>query len=314
MKRKPPTLSGILLVDKPAGWTSHDVVAKCRRLLGERRIGHTGTLDPAATGLLVLCAGTATRLVEEMTTHTKRYSGVITLGVATDTDDATGSVIQQHDVPEFGDETLRQIEMQFSGDLEQTPPAFSAVQSGGVRAYAAARAGRPLVLAARQVTVHELQLRRSGTDTISLSVYCGPGTYIRSLARDIGLVLGCGGHLSSLRRESVGGFGVAEAWTLPELEALSAEGSASEALLPMDEGLSSMRAAILSAEHVADLGHGRGVRVGTAAAPAEEARIRVYGVDGELAGLGRIGADGELRPYKVLARKIDSRESEPIMG
>ena len=314
MKRKPPTLSGILLVDKPVGWTSHDVVARCRRLLGERRIGHTGTLDPAATGLLVLCVGKATRFVEEMTAHTKRYTGVITLGVVTDSDDATGAVVQRHEVPDFERETLRQLERQFSGELDQVPPAYSAIQSGGERAYAAARAGRPLALATRRVVVHELRLARLGPDTVSVSVHCGPGTYIRSLARDIGVVLGCGGHLSALRRDSVGRFAVTEAWTLQELEALSTEGSAAKALLPMDDGLTALGAAILSAEHVDDLGHGRGIMIGTAVPAGEQAPIRVYDVDGELIALGKIWPGGELRPYKVLAREIDSRESEPIMG
>ncbi|MGD9932439.1 MAG: tRNA pseudouridine(55) synthase TruB [Dehalococcoidia bacterium] len=314
MKRKPPRLNGILLMDKPAGWTSHDVVAKCRRLLGERRIGHTGTLDPAATGLLVLCVGKATRIVEEMTAHTKRYTGAITLGVATDSDDATGTVVERHEVPDIGPDVLHQLEIQFSGELDQTPPAYSAIQSGGERAYAAARAGRPLVLAARRVTVHDLHLVRLGPASLSVSVHCGPGTYIRSLARDIGTVLGCGAHLSSLRRESVGAFGVVEAWTLQELEALSAEGSAEQALLPMDEGLKALDAAILSAEHIDDLGHGRGVMIGTVIHPDDHAPIRVYGVNGELVALGKIRPDGELRPYKVIALEIDSRVSEPIMG
>lgn len=312
MKRRQPILNGILLVDKPAGWTSHDVVAKCRRLLGERRIGHTGTLDPAATGLLVLCVGQATRLVEEMTAHGKRYCGEITLGAVTDTDDATGRVIEVQPVPDVSDAMLRQLEAQFSGELEQVPPAFSAIQLGGQRAYAAARAGQPLTLPTRRVAVDELRLSRTVSGTLTAEVRCGPGTYIRSLARDIGVAIGCGGHLSALRRERVGELEVCMAWSIDELEQLSGIGAAGEALLPLDEGLSTMDAAILSAVHAEDWQHGRSV-----AAPAATeavARVRVYGEDGVLIGLGRTHGDGQLRPSKVLAPAIDRRGSEPIMG
>lgn len=302
MKRKEPVLNGILLVDKPAGWTSHDVVARCRRLLGERRIGHTGTLDPAATGLLVLCVGHATRLVEEMTAHTKRYSGEIRLGVATDSDDATGKVIDERPVPEFGDEVLRELEMQFSGEIEQTPPAFSAIQSGGQRAYAAARAGTPLKLAPRLVAVHELRLWPTGPSTLALSVHCGPGTYIRSLARDIGVTLGCGGHLSSLRRDSVGSFGVADGWQLAEIEALAGRGMAGGVLLPIDEGLTAMSAAILSGDHVEDVLHGIRVQLQVPDVGAGRTPVRVYSDEGALVAVGALEPDGVLRPKKVLAR------------
>ncbi|MCA9830556.1 MAG: tRNA pseudouridine(55) synthase TruB [Dehalococcoidia bacterium] len=302
MKRKEPVLNGILLVDKPAGWTSHDVVARCRRFLGERRIGHTGTLDPAATGLLVLCVGHATRLVEEMTAHSKRYIGEIRLGVATDSDDATGTVINERPVPEFGDEVLRKLERQFSGVIEQTPPAFSAIQSGGRRAYAAARAGTPLELAARRVTVHELHLRLTGPSALSVSVHCGPGTYIRSLARDIGAALGCGGHLSSLRRESVGSFAVADGWQLAEIEAVAARRMASDILLPIDEGLTAMNAAILSGDHIEDVLHGRRVQLRVPDGRGERTPVRVYGDEGALVAVGALEPDGVLRPKKVLAR------------
>ncbi|MEO9256647.1 MAG: tRNA pseudouridine(55) synthase TruB, partial [Tepidiformaceae bacterium] len=149
-------LHGILLVDKPQGWTSHDVVAKTRGLTHERKIGHTGTLDPMATGLLVLCLGDATRLVEYMAGHDKRYEGEITLGVTTDTDDAEGTPIATCSVPELSEPTLSSLASQFSGALSQRPPAYSAVKIGGKRAYAVARGGGVVTIPARPVMVHSL--------------------------------------------------------------------------------------------------------------------------------------------------------------
>ena len=156
--RAASALDGIVVIDKPTGWTSHDVVAKTRGITRQRRIGHTGTLDPMATGVLVLCLGQATRLVEYMTAHDKRYVGEIVLGVTTDTDDADGEVISRTPVPDVGPLTLGDLERQFSGRLLQRPPNYSAIKVGGKRAYSLARAGETQELATRPVTVHELRL------------------------------------------------------------------------------------------------------------------------------------------------------------
>ena len=179
-------LHGILLIDKERGWTSHDVVARTRGITHQRKIGHTGTLDPMATGLLVLCLGDATRLIEYMTIHDKRYEGEITLGAATDTDDADGSVISTAAVPRLTADDLTGIASRFVGEHMQRPPAYSAISVGGRRAYAVARGGGTPELAERAVVVHDLELSHLQPNRLSIRLHCGSGTYVRSIARDIG--------------------------------------------------------------------------------------------------------------------------------
>ena len=307
---RPPSrrgdLDGILLVDKPKGWTSHDIVAKLRGVTGQRRSGHTGTLDPMATGLLVLCLGRATRLVEYMTVHDKRYTGEITLGAATTTDDAEGEVIATGTPPPLDGQALAEIAAQFTGSIQQRPPAFSAIKSGGRRAYAIARAGGDPALKERQVAVHALTLRLTAPDRLSLELHCGPGTYVRSLARDIGELLGCGAHLSSLRRITVGRFAITEAWTVDELTALADPASA---LLPADDGLLEIPAALLDDGKAARLAAGGAIA--TAAAGASREVLRVYSRSGQFVGTAHLHADGELRPGKVLAPQAVMSQAEP---
>lgn len=298
---------GILLIDKPAGWTSHDVVAKARRLCRQRRIGHTGTLDPMATGLLVLCLGRATRLVEYITAHDKRYEGVIVLGTATDTDDAEGAVIGQRPVPPVDDVTLRALETRFTGQQLQQPPAYSAVKVAGKRAYSVARAGGEVTLAARPIVVHSLELRDLGSGRLAVRVHCGPGTYIRSLARDIGAALGCGAHLAALRRTASGAFSIADAFSLEEVENITARGRLDDALLPADEGLVGMPAALLAAEDSVRFTTGREVLCAAEAAPC----VRVFGEAGTFVGVGEVGSEGILRPVKVLQSGAGGLMSEP---
>lgn len=289
---------GLLLIDKPAGWTSHDAVAWARRLCNQRRIGHCGTLDPAATGLLVLCLGRATRLVEYLTGHDKRYEGLVRLGITTDSDDAAGEMLASSAVPPIGDDTLRKLEAAFSGPQSQRPPAHSAIQVGGVRAYTAARRGVVLDLPPRPVVIHELRLRLVEPGVLAVEAFCGPGTYIRSLARDIGERLGCGAHLASLRRLSSGPFDVSDSVTLEDLERVSAHGELRELLLPADEGLLRWPAALLEGVSRRSLLTGGSVTVipGTPDSPL----VRAYDADGSFLAVTRI-VDGTLRPIKVLA-------------
>ena len=298
-KRSDSPLHGILPVDKPAGWSSHDVVAKVRRLSGQRRIGHTGTLDPAATGLLVLCLGQATRLVEYVTAHDKRYTGEITLGVRTATDDAEGDVVERRPVPELGPERIEQLARQFTGPLQQRPPSFSAVSVGGKRAYAVARRGGELELPARAVVVHHLQLQERAPGVLAIDVHCGPGTYIRSIARDIGEALGCGAHLTALRRTHAGPFDPGGAYTLGEIETAAAAGQVGDLLLPADEGIAEMEAAILAPPGVAELRFGRGYQAASAG-PAGDSVARIYSADGGFHGVASVSSSGLIRPLKVL--------------
>lgn len=287
---------GILLVDKPQGWTSHDVVARVRGLAGQRQIGHTGTLDPLATGLLVLCLGRATRLVEYMAGHDKAYEGTIRLGVATTTDDAEGETVQTAQVPPLTPEVLSSLEASFTGRIDQIPPAFSAVKIGGQRAYAVARKGGVPAMAPRPVTIHRLRLDVADPDTLSVSVECGSGTFVRSLARDIGRDLGSAAHLASLRRTRVGPFDIRGAWTLDQLRVLAAAGQLRDAAVPPDEGVTELAAAILQPSRAAQVAHGERVQV---AAEGPLTLARVYDSGGEFVAVGRIGDDRRLQPLKV---------------
>ncbi|MBE0608598.1 MAG: tRNA pseudouridine(55) synthase TruB [Dehalococcoidia bacterium] len=298
-KRPESPLHGLILIDKPAGWTSHDVVAKARRITGQRRIGHTGTLDPMATGLLVLCLGQATRLVEYLTGHDKRYTGEIVLGRTTTTDDAEGETIEERPVPAVTAVELREMERRFTGPLFQLPPAFSAIKVAGKRAYAVARAGETPRLEPRPVAVHTLSLSAVSPGHLAIELHCGPGTYVRSLARDIGAALGCGGHLGSLRRHTAGPFRVEAATTLEGLEAAAERGAFEELLVPSDEGMRDHEAAILAADGCRRFAHGLMHRSAfRTEAPAEA--VRIYATSGEFLGVGSVSSLGEIRPVKVL--------------
>jgi tRNA pseudouridine 55 synthase len=214
--------SGLILVDKPAGWTSHDVVARVRRLAGTRRVGHAGTLDPMATGVLVVGVERATKLLGLLTLRDKAYQATMRLGQSTVTDDAAGEVVGGANADHLTEAVVRAGLAALTGDIEQVPSAVSAVKVAGRRAYARVRAGERVALAPRQVTVSRLdllELRRPGTGLLDadVSVECASGTYVRALARDLGTALGVGGHLIALRRTRVGPFTVADCHTLEEL-------------------------------------------------------------------------------------------------
>ncbi|MEU9022130.1 tRNA pseudouridine(55) synthase TruB [Actinomadura sp. NPDC048394] len=213
--------SGLVIVDKPADWTSHDVVGKMRRLAKTRRVGHAGTLDPMATGVLVLGVGKATRLLGHLALTEKGYDATIRLGESTNTDDAEGEITATVSAASVADEALHAGIAALTGPIEQVPPQVSAIKVNGQRAYKMARKGEEVELAARPVTVHEfrvLDVRRHGeVIDVDASVACSSGTYIRALARDLGAALGCGGHLTALRRTRVGPYDLAMARTLDQL-------------------------------------------------------------------------------------------------
>ena len=209
-------VEGLLLVDKPAGMTSHDVVQRVRRIYGERSIGHLGTLDPFATGLLVLLLGRATRLATFIETEPKVYEAVISFGEETDTDDATGTVIRTAASP--SESAVRSAVRTLTGKISQVPPAYSAKSVDGTRAYDAARRGEPLDLPATEVTVHEWRIDKFGDDALTANITCSGGTYIRALARDLGRLTSSAAHLRALRRTHVGRFNVTDAPTLDVLE------------------------------------------------------------------------------------------------
>ena len=287
---------GVVNLDKPVGPTSHDMVGMLRRLTGTRRIGHAGTLDPLASGVLPILVGPATRFSAELTGGRKRYDAVIRLGARSATDDAEGP-IEPANAPLPDEEAVRDALETFVGTFDQRPPAFSARKAGGRVAHRAARAGHPIDLPARAVVIDSLDLlsydRHADDVDVRVDLRCGPGTYVRSLARDLGDVLGCGGYLAALRRTEAAGLSVADAVTPERLEALAGEGRLSDALLPVGSLLPLPRIALDRSGADAFV-HGSPQPF---TAPAE-GRAAVF--EGErLLGIGVIG-DGVLRPEKVL--------------
>ena len=217
-----PVEGGLVVVDKPAGWTSHDVVARVRRLAGTRRVGHAGTLDPMATGVLVLGVGRATRLLGYLTAHDKAYDATIRLGQSTVTDDAEGQLVGGRSASRVDDAAVRTAVHALVGDIEQVPSAVSAVKVDGRRSYARVRSGEQVELSARRIRIDQFDVRESrrpDPDLIDLdvTVVCSSGTYVRALARDLGTALGVGGHLTALRRTRSGSIDLSAARTLDQL-------------------------------------------------------------------------------------------------
>jgi len=271
--------SGLLLVDKPDGVTSAGVVARVRRVLGGVRAGHAGTLDPFATGLLPLCLGEGTKLATYLTDADKTYEGVIRLGIVTDTDDITGTVLQTLPVGRLAESALAALRADLSGVIDQVPPVYSAIKRGGRPMYELARRGEEVELEARPVTIHRLQLNFEGTDRLRVSIDCSKGFYVRALARDIGARLGCGATLESLRRCRVGAFRVEDALPLGGvMDDPQGAGRARAKMIPMLEAIGHLRKVSVGADDAADLRLGRQqvlVRFGTAETAGERVRIAV---------------------------------------
>lgn len=237
MKNKTP-FSGILLVDKPAGMTSHDVVGRIRRLYNTREVGHTGTLDPMATGLLVVLVGRAVKASDMIVSNAKRYVAGLTLGITTDTEDMSGTVLTESDrIPDEG-AVLTVIEG-FLGESEQVPPMYSALKVGGKKLVDLAREGKVIERAARPITVYDMTAERIDERRYTLTVHCSKGTYIRTLCADIGAKLGCGGAMHALRRIESGSFTLGEAYTLEALEAMD-EAARLSLLRPVEEVFSDL--------------------------------------------------------------------------
>ena len=250
-------MNGILLVDKPAGWTSHDVVAKLRGILRERRIGHSGTLDPMATGLLVVFVGKATKAVEFAEADRKRYIAGLRLGLVTDTQDTTGAALAEREASVSGGQ-LEEALASFRGEISQVPPMYSAVKVGGERLYKIARRGGEVERKARAVTIYKLEcLGRDAGGDVLLDVECSKGTYVRTLCSDIGEKLGCGACMSSLRRVAAGAFSVDEAHTIEQIAGLAESGDAAGALLPVEAMFAQRDEFVLDARRERDCRCGR---------------------------------------------------------
>ncbi len=286
--------SGLVIVDKPSGWTSHDVVARIRRLAGTRRVGHAGTLDPMATGVLVVGIEKATRLLGHLALTEKEYLATIRLGQATDTGDAEGTVVSASSAGELTLAPVRAAAASLTGEIQQVPPAASAVKVGGKRAYRLAREGRPPVLDARAVTVHEFTIsdpRPAGPDggllDVTAAVRCSSGTYVRALARDLGESLGVGGHLAMLRRTRVGPYRLGDARTMEEL-------AADLRVMPLAEAATAaFPVRSLTEAETRGLSHGASLNAAGSAGP-----VAALAPDGTLVALVE-ERDGRARPLAV---------------
>jgi tRNA pseudouridine55 synthase len=287
METRTTDVTGLALVDKPAGMTSHDVVAVVRRATGAKRAGHGGTLDPFATGLLVVLLGRATRLIPLMQSEPKVYDATIRLGEETDTDDSSGVVVRRADPPD--ESAVSRAVERLTGIVEQLPPAYSAKSVDGVRAYAAARRGAPLDLAPVSVVVHEWRIGARVENDLHARITCGGGTYVRALARDLGRATGSAAHLTALRRLRSGAFSVDHAWTLDDF------GDGEAAVRPPLDAVSHLPIQRLTEAELGRVSHGNPVPART-----DGPLVSLLDDSGALVAVAE-RHDDELRPKTVLA-------------
>jgi tRNA pseudouridine55 synthase len=290
-------VDGVLLLDKPIGLTSNDALQKARRLFSAAKGGHTGTLDPLATGLLPLCFGEATKFSADLLDADKTYEAELKLGVTTDSGDAEGQIIASVAV-DVEKEAIFKVLPQFIGAIQQVPPMHSALKRNGRPLYELARKGIEVEREPRAVTIHAIDLLAFSGDRVTLRVSCSKGTYIRVLAADIGAVLGCGAHLVGLRRTVVGDLDLARSVTLAELESLDEAGRAGH-LQPVDALLHSLPLVNLEGEAAERFRHGNPVDLADGLADGLAGKIRVY-ADGRLIGVGEPGSDGRLWPKRLV--------------
>lgn len=284
-------IDGILPIDKPAGWTSHDVVARVRRVAGQRQVGHAGTLDPLATGVLVLVLGSATRLSSYLTHTEKVYCAEVVLGATTVTDDAEAPLEHYQDAAHLVETDITEALARLVGQIDQVPPAYAAIKRGGRKLYELARQGIDVEPVPRRVTIDTIDLLAWHPPRLRLRIRCASGTYIRALARDIGTSLGVGGYLHALRRVASGSFNTLDAVTLPRLRDVA---SVAAAAYPLDRAILDLPAATLDPDETRRIRNGQAVTLGVAGSGT----IRLYGTAGKLIALGECRGT-TVRPIRV---------------
>jgi tRNA pseudouridine55 synthase len=290
-------VDGVLLLDKPLGLSSNDALVRAKRLFNAKKAGHTGTLDPLATGLLPLCFGEATKFSQDLLEADKTYESTLKLGERTATGDAEGEVVESRPV-ECDEPAVSAVLARFRGEILQVPPMYSALKRDGKPLYEYARAGETLEREARAVTIHSLEMTDCALPYVTIRVTCSKGTYVRTLGEDIGEALGCGAHLTMLRRTGVGALTLAGAVTLEQIDAAVAE--ARDALLaPVDALLGSFEAITLGEDQTRRFLHGQRLRIADRAA-GEAVRVRIYSPDAQLLGTAQL-QDGVLSPERLIA-------------
>ncbi len=292
-------VNGLLLLDKPAGMSSNEALQQVKRLFNAQKAGHTGSLDPLATGMLPICLGEATKISGFLLDADKRYRMTCKLGIKTATGDAEGEILQQRPVPRLDPDQLESALVGFRGEIQQIPPMYSALKHQGERLYKLARQGQEVERAPRTVMIHELTVLRQGDDEIDLEVACSKGTYVRALAEDLGEALGCGAHVSALRRLAVGPYRDPEAMiTLEELRHLGEDGYAAldHRLLAVESALYDWPQLRLSADSAFYLRQGQAVLVPKA---PTSGLVRLYDQHEQFLGVGEIQDDGKVAPRRL---------------
>lgn len=299
-KRRGRRIDGILLLDKPAGAGSNQALQQVKRLYQAQKAGHTGSLDELATGLLPICLGEATKISGYLLDADKYYRATCRLGISTTTGDAEGEVVSERPVPELDRERIEAALSRFRGEISQVPPMHSALKHQGTRLYELARQGIEVERKPRTVTIHSMELIDSGTDWLEIDVHCSKGTYIRTLAEDIGEALGCGAHISALRRLGAGPFSAEQMVTMEQLEAALAEGglpAIDAMLMPVDSALAASPAIELTSTLAYYLCQGQAILVPNA---PTSGLLRLYDDRQRFLGIGEVLDDGRIGPRRLL--------------
>ncbi len=295
-------LHGVVLLDKPAGLSSNQAMQRVRRALNARKAGHTGNLDVAATGLLPICLGEATKFSGQLLDADKVYRAHVQFGVTTRTGDAEGEVVETRPVQGLEAPRLQAEMARLTGPIEQVPPMYSALKKNGQPLYALARAGKVVERTPRRVTIFRFELLSLNATAAEVEVACSKGTYIRTLAEDLGAALGCGAHLTALRRLASGPFRLEDAHTVEAIEAACLAGTGDGCVLPVDTAVSVLPALEVSDTEAEALRHGRPVRPGGPGSPATDVgeQVRIYGPGVRFLGLGECAADGQVLPRRIV--------------
>ena len=293
-------MDGVLNINKPSGMTSHDVVESVRRIVREKRIGHTGTLDPLATGVLVLCAGKATRIAQYLEAGTKEYKATMRLGVTTDTLDAEGQVLIMNTYVPPDRNTIDDVMKGFTGPIMQRPPAYSAVKVGGVPSYKLAREGKAKPLAPRLVTIYSIAVTAYEDPLVSLTIQCSKGVYIRTLCAEIGDSLGMGAHLTALERTQSGSFDLAHAVSLDQLSRMMIAGDVEQVVTSIDDALAAFPLIPITEEETTRVMHGNQILCPVSFADCGSGIVRLHSPSGRLLALAR-SVSGQLKPDLVFS-------------